>query len=170
VAKQSLGGAPAWALISSAAGVGAFVGGIAVLRVHARRPLLVALLAAALWPISWLLLAPPASPGVIAAAACAGGAGLMVFNALWETTLQQQIPAAALSRVSAYDWFGSIAFEPVGVALVGIVAATVGTGTTLWVAGAGNLLGIFAVLTVPSVRRPAPERPPTTDRREHARV
>jgi MFS family permease len=153
VAKQSLGGASAWALISTAAGVGAFVGGIAVLRVHPRRPLVVAQLAAALWPLSWLLLAGPGSVGAIAVAAFAGGAGLMIFNALWETSLQQQVPAAALSRVSAYDWFGSVAFEPVGVALVGVVAAAVGTSTTLWVSAAIDLLGIFAVLTVPGVRQ-----------------
>jgi hypothetical protein len=123
------------------------------LRVHPRRPLVVAQLAAALWPLSWLLLAGPGSVGAIAVAAFAGGAGLMIFNALWETSLQQQVPAAALSRVSAYDWFGSVAFEPVGVALVGVVAAAVGTSTTLWVSAAIDLLGIFAVLTVPGVRQ-----------------
>jgi len=43
----------------------------------------------------------------------------MVFNSLWETTLQRQIPDAALSRVSAYDWFGSLLMQPLGFALVG---------------------------------------------------
>jgi predicted MFS family arabinose efflux permease len=160
VAKHSLGGARAWALIATASGIGAFLGGVAILRIHPRRPLVVALLGVVLWPVSWLLLAPPAPTGVIAAAAFAGGAGLMVFNALWETALQQNVPAVALSRVSAYDWFGSIAFEPVGTALVGVVAVSVGTGTTLWVAGALNLLSIIAVLAVPSVRRLTHERSP----------
>jgi Na+/H+ antiporter NhaC len=85
----------------------------------------------------------------------------MIFNALWETALQQQIPPAALSRVSAYDWFGSVAFEPVGVALVAVVAAAVGTSTTLWVSAAINLLGILAVLAVPSVRQLARGPKPT---------
>jgi MFS family permease len=160
VAKHSLGGARAWALIATASGIGAFLGGVAILRIHPRRPLVVALLGVVLWPVSWLLLVPPAPTGVIAAAAFAGGAGLMVFNALWETALQQNVPAVALSRVSAYDWFGSIAFEPVGTALVGVVAVSVGTGTTLWVAGALNLLSIIAVLAVPSVRRLTHERSP----------
>ena len=42
------------------------------------------------------------------------GFGNMVFNTLWETTLQQHIPPPSLSRVSAYDWFGSLLCEPVG--------------------------------------------------------
>ncbi len=28
--------------------------------------------------------------------------------------MQRTIPAAILSRVSAYDWFGSVAFVPLG--------------------------------------------------------
>ena len=47
----------------------------------------------------------------------------MVFNTLWETTLQQHIPPASLSRVSAYDWFGSLLCQPLGLALAGPVAA-----------------------------------------------
>jgi MFS family permease len=106
VAKHDLGGPGAWAVIATASGAGAVVGGLAVLRLHPRRPLLVAQLAVALWAIPTLLLAPPASTIVIAASALAGGAGLMTFNTLWETTLQQHIPPEALSRVSASDWFG----------------------------------------------------------------
>jgi hypothetical protein len=32
------------------------------------------------------------------------GFGNVLFNTLWETTLQQHVPPASLSRVSAYDW------------------------------------------------------------------
>ena len=139
-------------MITAAVGVGSFAGGIVVLRVHPARPLLVAQLAVGLWSIPWLMLAIPAATVTIAGAGLAGGAGLMVFNALWETTLQQQIPSELLSRVSAYDWFGSIAFEPVGMAAIGFVACAIGISETLWVAGAIELALSLAVLAIPSVR------------------
>jgi hypothetical protein len=42
-----------------------------------------------------------------------------------------------LSRVSAYDWFWSLVFQPVGFAIVGPVAAALGTAATLWIAATG---------------------------------
>ena len=91
--------------------------------------------------------------GLIAAGGLAGAAGLMIFNALWETTLQANIPDAALSRVSAYDWFGSLAFRPVGLVLVGPIAAAIGDTETLLVAGVLQTLSMLALLAVPDVRR-----------------
>ena len=76
----------------------------------------------------------------------------MVFNSLWETTLQRHVPPAALSRVSAYDWFGSLAFQPLGLAIAGPLAAGIGTSETLWLAAAGSA-GMAAILVAtPSVR------------------
>ena len=90
---------------------------------------------------------------MIAAGGLVGGAGLMIFNALWETTLQSNIPEAALSRVSAYDWFGSLAFRPVGLVLVGPIAAAIGDAETLLVAGILQVLSMLVLLAVPDVRR-----------------
>jgi hypothetical protein len=50
------------------------------------------------------------------------GTGNMIFNSLWETSLQQHIPPAALSRVSAHDWFGSLAFHPLRLIIAGPAA------------------------------------------------
>ena len=71
-------------------------------------------------PIALLALHAPAV--VIASGALLAGAGNMIFNSLWETALQQHIPPAALSRVSAYDWFGSLAFAPLGLVIAGPAA------------------------------------------------
>jgi len=76
----------------------------------------------------------------------------MLFNALWETTLQQHIPPAALSRMSAYDWFGSLAVQPLGYATVGPAVAHVGTHATLYGAAAIMFGSCAAILAVPSVR------------------
>ena len=59
------------------------------------------------------------------------------------------MPAAALSRVSAYDWFGSLAFQPIGRVLARPAAAAFGTSTTLWIATAGSL-GIAALCVATS--------------------
>jgi len=98
------------------------------------------------------LLAVRASAYLIAAGAFLAGVGNMIFNSLWETTLQRHVPRAALSRVSAYDWFGSLAFQPIGLAIAGPLAAGIGTSETLWLAAAGSA-GIAAILVAtPSVR------------------
>jgi MFS family permease len=152
IAERELGGAGAWATIATCFGVGSFVGGVAILRWRVHRPLLVAVLAVSIWPIAWTLLAIPTATGWIAAAAFVGGIGLMVFNALWEATLQAEIPAASLSRVSAYDWLGSLALNPLGTALVGVVAAGVGVRTTLLACAGLITIVNAAMLAIPGVR------------------
>jgi hypothetical protein len=82
----------------------------------------------------------------------------MVFNTLWETTLQQHVPPAALSRVSAYDWFGSLTFAPLGLAIVGPVADAVGVTATIYGAGLLALAVISALLAVRDVRTISPAR------------
>jgi predicted MFS family arabinose efflux permease len=153
VAKRELGGVGAWATILACRGAGQVIGGVAALRIRARRPLLVGVLACEVSAAPLLLLAPPAPTAVIAAGALASGAGVFVFLALWETALQRHIPLAALSRVSAYDWFGSLVFAPLGLALAGPVAAGVGIAATLWIAGALELVSVGALLAVRDIRR-----------------
>jgi MFS family permease len=158
VAKQELGGAGAWALILAAQGVGALVAGTVLLRFVPRRPMLVATVIGLLPAIPTLLLAVPAPLIVITVAALLSGVGGMVFNTLWETTLQQHIPAAARSRVSSYDWFGSLALQSLGFALIGPFAAAVGTSTALYLCGALDIVVVSTLLTVREIRTltPAP--------------
>jgi predicted MFS family arabinose efflux permease len=153
VARRELGGAAAWAGILAARGAGEVLGAIVSLRVRPARPLLVAVLACGLGFIPTMLLAAGASAPLIAAGAVVSGAGVMVFNTLWETTMQSQIPPAALSRVSAYDWFGSLTFQPLGLALAGPLADELGIATTLWAAAVLELSLIASLLLVRDVRR-----------------
>ncbi len=152
VAKRELGGAGAWAVILAAEGVGSLLAGTMLLRFAPRRPLLVATLIGLLPALPELLLAVPAPLGPIAAAALLSGVGGMVFNTLWETTLQQHIPAAARSRVSSYDWFGSLALQSLGFAFIGPFAAAVGTSTALYVCGALDIVVVSMLLTVKDIR------------------
>jgi hypothetical protein len=66
--------------------------------------------------------------------------------------LQRHVAPAALSRVSAYDWFGSLAFQPVGLAIAGPLAAGLGESTTLWIAAAGSAAMAVILVATPSVR------------------
>jgi Transmembrane secretion effector len=158
VADQELGGAGAWALIASAFGVGLLVGGIVLLQMDPQRPALVATLAVALYTLPLAFLAVPAPVPVTAIGALLAGAGLAVANNLWETTQQRHIPEELLSRVSSYDWFGSLAAVPVGMVLWGPVSDEIGVSEALALAFVLQLSSILLLLAVRDIRE-LPARP-----------
>lgn len=86
----------------------------------------------------------------------------MLFNTLFETMLQQHIPRHALSRVSSFDWFGSMALQPVGLALMGPPADAVGVSETLYLAAGLKLVTLAALFTVKDVRTLGPSSASTT--------
>ena len=152
VAKEDLGGALAWTVILAGLSLGQLAGGFVSLRVHVRRPLWFGSALTAFLAVPTGLLALRAPAVVIALGALLAGMGNMVFNSLWETALQRHVAPAALSRVSAYDWFGSLAFQPLGLAIAGPCAVAFGTGRTLWFAAAGSLVVAAILVATPSVR------------------
>jgi MFS family permease len=152
VAERELGGAGAWALIASAFGVGLLLGGIVLLQLDPTRPVLVATLAVSLYTLPLAFLAIPAAAAITALAALLAGGGLAVANNLWETTQQRHVPAELLSRVTSYDWFGSLAAVPVGMLLWGPIADQIGVSTALWIAFAFQLSSILGLLLVREVR------------------
>ncbi|MGH9059686.1 MAG: MFS transporter, partial [Acidimicrobiales bacterium] len=107
VADTSLGGAAAWGVILAAFGAGAVVGGLAMLRLRPARPLLWGMVGTIWLAAPIALLAAAAPTAAISAAAFVAGIGFAAFGTLWDTTMQRQVPADILSRVSSYDWFGS---------------------------------------------------------------
>jgi Transmembrane secretion effector len=150
--KNGHGGAGAWTAILVISAVGGLAGGVAVLRLRPRRPLLVGSIAVLPNAAPLIVLALELPWPVLIVTGLVTGFGNMVFNTLWETTLQQHIPAVSLSRVSAYDWFGSLLCEPIGVALAAVVASAIGMSQTLWIAAAVTLVSIGALVAAPSVR------------------
>jgi MFS family permease len=152
IARQSLGGAAAWGGILAALGVGQVVGGAIGLRLQPARPLLLC---------GWLtLLEVPlfaffalgyGTMALIAAAALCGVSAALV-NVLWETTLQEQIPAEALSRVSAFDLMGSLAFYPLGMAVAGPIAAVIGIAGSFAVAGGATVVSAVVQIVLPDIR------------------
>jgi MFS family permease len=152
VAQDSLGGATAWGLIGTAGGVGAVLGDAAALRLRPRRPLMVGGLAMSLLALEPALLALPASTAAIAVAAALGFGAVSFSNALWFTALQERIRREALSRVSSYDWLGSIAFQPAGYALAGPVSVAVGIPATLLAGAALHASACIGVALTPEIR------------------
>ena len=45
-----------------------------------------------------------------------------LFNVFWFTAMQSDVPSAELSRVSSWDYLGSLAMQPVGQLVAGPVA------------------------------------------------
>lgn len=166
VAHDQLGGAGAWGAILASLGAGSILGGVIATRVRSPRPLITATLGAAVYALPVALIAIPTSTVVIALAAAAAGVGLSLFDALWETTIQREIPSHTLSRVSAYDWFGSIAFVPLGYLLAGPLSTLLGIQATLFLGAAWAAASCAMVLANRSVRRlAAPTAPLEDDRR-----
>ena len=152
VAQRSLGGASSWGVIVTCAGVGSLVGAAAALRFRPRRPLATGFVLFGLCALEPALLAKPFPTAVVAASAAVGFGGSAFGNALWFTALQERIPSESISRVSAYDWMGSIVFKPAGYALVGPLAAGLGTGSTLLLAASVIAAATVAVASRGSIR------------------
>ncbi len=159
VARAHLGGAAAWAAITTAMGAGAVAGGVVGLRWRPRFPVRAGFLATLVGePIMLALLGAGGPLAAIIVFAFLSGVGGSVFNVFWFTMLQREVPAEELSRVSSWDYLGTYALQPVGLAAVGPIAVAVGLSTTLYAAGALAALTTCAVLAMPSVRNftPAP--------------
>jgi hypothetical protein len=128
-------------------------GWIAGGRVRLRRPLVSIGLIFTLSGLQLVLLAAHAPLATIAVAAALAGFAFSFGSVVWETELQRTIDPAKLSRVSAYNWVGAMAFLPAGYAIAGPVAAWIGISATLWIGAAWLLVSTLLVLSVSDVRR-----------------
>jgi len=152
IAARSLGGASAYGLISGSFGVGAVVAGIFVLRVKPRRPLVVGNLLLTLGALPLLALAFTRSVPLICVANAVNGFGLVSLNGLWSPTMQVLIPEQVRSRVDSYDWLVSLVIMPVGYAVAGPLAASIGFTATLVAAAIVLAVPCALVVLVPGVR------------------
>jgi MFS family permease len=71
----------------------------------------------------------------IAAATFAVGICFSAPMVIWGTLLQRRVPPHMLGRVSSLDFFVSLVFMPVSMAIAGPVAAGIGLDTTFLLAG-----------------------------------
>jgi predicted MFS family arabinose efflux permease len=153
VADRELGGPAAWGTVLAAVGLGALTGSVLATRARPGRPLVLVALTEAFFALPLAFLAAAAPAPLLVCAAFLSGAGMMLGNSVWESTLQRHVPADSLSRVSSYDWFGSLAFFPLGLALWGPLAAEIGIATALWIAFGLFMAAMLTQLALPETRR-----------------
>jgi len=153
IALRHLGGPAAWATILSVYGVGAIIGGGIGLRYRPPRPLVAVAALMGLSAPPLVALALTSSVALISTAALLAGASSSFAAAVWETTLQERVPREALSRVSSYDWLGSMAFLPLGYALAGPAASWLGTTPVLVVGAAAQTMAVLLLLSTRPIHR-----------------
>jgi MFS family permease len=152
IALRALGGPAAWGAIGTCGAVGAVLGNAVALRVRPRRPLFTGCLAVSLYSLAPALLARPFPIAAIGAAAAVGFGAVGFSDTLWFTALQERIPPQTLSRVSSYDWLGSVVLQPVGYALAAPAAATIGVASTLIVGAGVQAATCIGIALTPAVR------------------
>ena len=151
IALKHLGGAPSWATIITGELIGGIIGGAFSFKMKFPRPLLFANLASV--PIVAQLVGFAMGWPLPALVLCAvfTGIGFAIGGTIWFTTLQRLIPSDSLSRVSSFDWFGSLALNPIGYALIGPLSALIGVRVTMGYAAGLLALAILLPLAVPAV-------------------
>jgi MFS family permease len=165
ISRTSLGGAGAWAAINAALGLGSIGGALVGLRWRPEHPLRAALLLFFVaGPALYVLVAAHAPLAVILPLAVIDGSSGTVFNTFWYTAIQREIPPDELARVTSWDYLGTLALQPLGLALIGPVAAAIGVSEALYAAAAVWVVLLAAVLAVPAVRGfTDPARRPTAE-------
>lgn len=152
VARDELGGAAPWGLALAAFGVGTLGGALLMMRWKPRRLLFAGTLCVFPLAAPSAALAVPLPVVGLAVVMFVSGVAIEVFGVAWMTALHQEIPEEMLSRVAAYDWFGSVAMLPLATAVAGPVESLFGRRESLLGCAALVVIVTAAVLFVPDVR------------------
>jgi hypothetical protein len=164
LSETELGGAEPWSWILAGDAVGMVLGVLIAMRVHPKRPILVGVLLTTLATPPFLALGLGAPLWVVVPLAVVMGAAFDLFGIFWNTTMQRLVPAEALSRVAAYDAFGSLMFGPIGLMLAGHAVVWWGVRPSMVGASLLMLVAVALALLSPEVRQlRAPEDPQLTD-------
>ena len=83
------------------------------------------------------------------------GATFQAGMVIWGTLLQRRVPAALLGRISSLDFFVSLSFMPLSMALAGPVSELIGLTATFLVGGIAPV--VLAVTAIVAARMPADE-------------
>lgn len=149
VAAHGTGG---YAVVTSTFGAGTLLGGAVALRVRPARPLAAGSTAMAAFGAAPLVVAAGLPPWALVAGHLVAGAAVAFWSVVWATTVQTAVPAAALSRVAAYDVAGSVVALPVGRALSGPAAEWAGVRPLLAASAACAVVISGLMLATPAIR------------------
>jgi predicted MFS family arabinose efflux permease len=126
IAEEDFGGAAVWGAILGAFGVGSILGGVIALRTRPRRPMMVCVATGVLFGVPLAAL-PRALLRSSSAPARYSPALASCLATRFGKPPSSDTGQARPSRVSAYDWFGSLALEPIGLAIWGPIATSSGS-------------------------------------------
>jgi predicted MFS family arabinose efflux permease len=146
VTREAYGSIGLYGVFVALYGIGCVAGTVLAAVWRSRRPLRAALRLAAVWPAMSLVVALGIPRGLAGGWMVLAGMQSGLFMVTWETALARHIPPDALSRVSSYDWMGSLALLPVGFATAGPLAGVVGARLVLGVGGAIGV--VMSLLTL----------------------
>jgi MFS family permease len=149
IASGVHGGRAVFGILVAVQGAGTFAGALIGFRWRPAHPVGTGLGFVLLMPVGTGLFALGAPLPVLVPVYLAGGAGIALFLVWWETALAERIPPQLLSRVTSYDWLGSLGLLPIGYVLAGPLAALFGPRAVL---GVGAAIGLTALATAFSRR------------------
>ncbi len=162
VARDAYDGARTWGFTSAAMGIGQIAGGLLALSWRPRRPMLLiaAGMSLAAAPVALLALQAPVWTLYLSLAVLGVEWGL--YDPFWTTCMQAEVSPAMISRVSSYDYLGSLAFYPAGLALAGPLADAFGVSTVLWASAIVAIAVSLFQVSWRDVRAPHPVTSATT--------
>jgi MFS family permease len=154
--KDAGGGPTQHAYVLAAFGIGGAVGSLVVASLRLpRRYLTVMNLLWGLGCIPLVVFGATTELWIMIAAGVVMGVAFQAGMVIWGTLLQRRVPAALLGRVSSLDFFVSLAFMPLSMALAGPVSELLGLRATFLLGGlAPTALAVVAILVA---RMPADE-------------
>jgi MFS family permease len=161
ISKKAFDGAHTWSMVLTGEAVGMLLGVFIAIRIRPRRPILLGVGLTFALALAPLLLGIGAPLWSVVAGAFLGGLCIDIFGVLWETSMQREVPPAALSRVSSYDAMGSFMFGPLGAIAAGPLVTSIGVRAALVAAAATVAVPTALALLAKGVRevRVSPPQP-----------
>ncbi len=142
-----------YGILVSAMGAGTIAGALIGFRWRPRYPMRMGMLLALPLPISLGLFGLGLPIAVLLPIFVFTGTGIALFDIWWQTALAERVPPHMLSRVTAYDWMGSLALLPIGYVLAGPLGEALGAVEVLSVGRAIALAALAGALLFRDVRR-----------------
>jgi predicted MFS family arabinose efflux permease len=136
VAEEEYGSTGVFGLLAAAMGAGTVLGAVTGFRWRPLHPMRAGFLCCLPWPAVTAAFALGAPLPLLVPLFATAGMGLSLFGIWWETALAERVPPHTLSRVSSYDWMGSLALLPVGYLLAGPLGEALGAEPVLAVGSA----------------------------------
>jgi MFS family permease len=139
-------------IAASAVGLGTIIGAVVGFRWRPRHPLRTGMLLTLPWPVSLAAFALGLPVPLVLLIFLLDGVGVALFGIWWETALAERVPPHVLSRVTAYDWMGSLALLPLGYVLAGPLGEALGATNVLIGGSLIALASLVGALLVRDVR------------------